>query len=443
MTIAKVKTKAEQALIEQFEAVAAALPGNAWLAALRKSAIGTFAALGLPHRRLEAWKYTDLRAATKDALPPAGKAVLDERRLAAALGPGLAGLQAVTYVFVNGRLASWSHGPLVADHPGITVTPLAKALALPDAALQSHFGAVNAPEDDAMIALNTAFASDGAVIRVKAGARLEVPVHIVMLSDPDTPAAVTTRNLIEVGAGAVVTLIESHVGAGSVARQTSHAVEIALGEAATLDHVKVLREGPSSQHVGTAMVRLGADATYRGFQFTASPGLARNQSFLRFAGEGGTVELNAAFLVRDRQHVDTTLVVDHAVPRCTSRELIKGVLDGEARGVFQGKVLVRPDAQKSDGKQMARALMLSPAAEFDSKPELEIHADDVVCGHGSTSAELDDEMLFYLRSRGIPAAEARALLIDAFVGEAIDTVRDDAVREALRGLATAWLEEAR
>src|SRR5690606_8282641 len=151
-----------------------------------------------------------------------------------------------------------------------------------------------------------------------------------------------------------------------------------------------------------------------------------NQIFVTFKGEGSKLDCSGAFLAANSEHIDTTLVVDHAVPRCESRELYKGVLDGRGRGIFQGKVIVRPGAQKTDGKQMAQALMLSPHAEFDSKPELEIYADDVICGHGSTSAEIDPEHIFYFRSRGIPEPEARALLIEAFVGEAIEKVEDEA-----------------
>jgi Fe-S cluster assembly protein SufD len=165
----------------------------------------------------------------------------------------------------------------------------------------------------------------------------------------------------------------------------------------------------------------------------------RNHLAAAFAGEGGSLDFAACFLGSDAEHIDTTLTIDHAVPGCTSRELIKGVLGGKARGVFQGKVTVRPDARKTDGKQMAQALMLSEDAEFDSKPELEILADDVVCGHGSTAAQLDRNLLFYLRSRGIPLAEARALLVESFVGEAFDRIEDERLREALSAMAVPRL----
>ena len=203
--------------------------------------------------------------------------------------------------------------------------------------------------------------------------------------------------------------------------------------------MKCTLESGGGVHLSNWLVDLGADADYRGFHFTAGTALARNQISVLFTGTGGKIDLSGAFLARGNEHIDTTLVVDHAVPQCTSRELFKGVLDGHARGVFQGKVIVRPDAQKTDGKQMAQVLMLSPDTEFDSKPELEIYADDVVCGHGSTSADIDEDLLFYCQSRGIPEAQARALLIESFVGEALEKVEREDVRDALTELARTWL----
>ncbi|MHA1572608.1 MAG: SufB/SufD family protein, partial [Alphaproteobacteria bacterium] len=194
-------------------------------------------------------------------------------------------------------------------------------------------------------------------------------------------------------------------------------------------------------HLENWLVDLGAHTTYNGFQFTSGCKLVRNQIGVAFKGENAQIDISGTFLVRGSQHVDTTLVVDHAVPHGTSRELFKGVLEDQGRGVFQGKVIVQPGAQKTDGMQMARVLMLSPDAEFDSKPELEIYADDVVCGHGSTSADLDLDLLFYCRSRGIPEAQARALLIESFIGEAIEKVERDDVREALAEFARQWLAE--
>ncbi len=201
----------------------------------------------------------------------------------------------------------------------------------------------------------------------------------------------------------------------------------------------VINNQDGSIHLGRTVARLGANANYRPFQLVTGEGLTRNDLNVTFRGQHSSFDLGAAQLLRGRGHADVTLVVDHAVPHCTSRELVKNVLGDQSRGVFQGKVIVRPDAQKTDGKQMAQALMLSPDAEFDSKPELEIYADDVVCGHGSTVAEIDPELVFYLQSRGIPRATAQAMLIESFVGEAIDKAEPEGVQDALRTLAQQWL----
>ena len=235
-------------------------------------------------------------------------------------------------------------------------------------------------------------------------------------------------------AGAKVTLIETHVGPrGAAAKaQVNAGTDIAVAEGADVAHIKCVADARrdhascdlgGADRQGRVLSRVSVDRRH--------DRLARNQVFATFTGEGAKLDISGCFLGRGSDHIDTTLVVDHAVAGCESRELFKGVLDGRARGVFQGKVIVRPDAQKTDGKQMAQALMLSPDAEFDSKPELEIYADDVVCGHGSTCTEIDPEMMFYLRSRGIPQSEARALLIDSFAGEAIEKIEREDIRDAL------------
>jgi Fe-S cluster assembly protein SufD len=278
--------------------------------------------------------------------------------------------------------------------------------------------------------------TDGAVIRVAEGARLAKPILVVHARAGREPRLITTRNTFDVGAGAEATIIEAHIALpGAAAGQANSLSRIAIGEAASLVHAKCTLDGEGTTHLGSWQATLAAGAIYRPFQLTAGTALVRNHLAVAFAGEGGRLDLAACFLGRGAEHIDTTLVVDHAVPGCTSRELIKGVLADRARGVFQGQVIVRPNAQKTDGKQMAQALMLSEDAEFDSKPELEIFADDVVCGHGSTAAQLDDNLLFYLRSRGVPPAEARSLLIESFVGEVLDKVEHEPLREALAAIA--------
>lgn len=439
MTIAAPKTQAEQALTRSFEAVAAKLPGGRAVADARKAAIGAFAALGLPHRRVEEWKYTDLRVALKEALPPAvgSEAAATQAQVDAALG-ALGRLEAHRIVFVDGV-----HAPPLSSAAGIdgvTIEPLAAALATAADSGGPGLLGKDAPGEEAVIALNTAFMTDGAVVGIAEHAKPAKPLLLVFARAGAEGRLVTTRNVLRLAAGARATIIEAHVSlAGAGPAQANTLTEVSVGDGAHLAHAKVTLAGEAASHLGTAMVTLGDEAVYRAFQLTAGTQLARNTTFVRFRGAGARLDLSGLFLGRGLEHIDTTLVVDHAVPECESRELFKGVLADRARGVFQGKVIVRPGAQKSDGKQMAQALMLSPDAEFDSKPELEIYADDVVCGHGSTAAELDEDMLFYMRARGIPPEEARALLTEGFIGEALDKIEDETVREAIGEVAKGRL----
>jgi Fe-S cluster assembly protein SufD len=437
MSVAVMKTKAEQGLAEAFAGVVDRLPGAAPVQEYRRAALATFAELGLPHRRIEEFKYTDLRVALKDARPPA---VLDQTAatladLDAALGP-LASVDADRIVFVNGR-----HRPelsRLAPASGLEVRPLALALAEAPQKVAERLTRLEAGHD-ALAALNTAYMTDGAVIRVADGAKLDRPILLVFAAAGKAGETATTRNVVAVGKGASATLVEAFVQLpGAVQGQINTLTDLAVGDGAAVTHVKAARV-PAQTHLATWQVSIGAEAQYRGFQQTESPALARNQIFVTFTGEAAKLDLSGAFLARGSEHIDTTLVVDHATPGCESRELFKGVLDGEARGVFQGKIIVRQIAQKTDGKQMAQVLMLSETCEFDSKPELEIYADDVACGHGSTSASLDPDLLFYCRSRGISESEARALLTESFVGEAIERVEDEAVRDALMSSAKDWL----
>jgi Fe-S cluster assembly protein SufD len=439
MTVAATKTKAEQALTQSFEAVAARLPGGRAVAEARKAAIGVFSALGLPHRRIEQWKYTDLRNALKEAMPPAtgelAKATAQEIDRAL---ESLGALDSVRVVFVDGF-----HRPELSSADriaGLEVTSLGAALAKSAFGEGEVLSRAVAPGQEAVIALNTAFMTDGAVVRVAEGVTVAKPLLVVFAVANRQGRLVTTRNNIKLAARARATVIEAHVALpGAAQGQVNALSEVTVAQDSQLTHVKCTLAGDAASHLATWMTTLGENARYRAFQLTAATGLARNSVFALFEGEGAKLDISGAFLGRGSQHIDTTLVVDHAVPGGESRELFKGVLADRARGVFQGKVIVRPDAQKTDGKQMAQALLLSPDAEFDSKPELEIFADDVVCGHGSTSAEIDEDLLFYMLSRGIPRAEARALLIESFIGEAIDKVEHERLREALFEMAKSRL----
>jgi Fe-S cluster assembly protein SufD len=432
------KTKAEQALTEAFEAVAGKLPGSVAVKERRAEAIGAFGSLGLPHRRIEEWKYTDLRANLKEALPPAihDETPLTIAELIVALGP-LAHVDAYRVAFVNGRHRAELDD--TSDAAGLDVATLGKTLASASANVADTLTKSDA--NGAIAALNAAFMTDGAIVRVADKATLAKPLLVVFVRAGSAKHSVSVRNFVSIGKGATATIIEAHVvlPGAAVDAQSNALTEVTVGKAATLSHIKVAVDEGKCVHLADWDVSLDADATYRGFQFSSGLGLARNEINVLYTGQGGKLDLSGAYMARGSEHIDTTLVVDHAVPACESRELFKGVLDGHGRGVFQGKIIVQPDAQKTDGKQMSQALMLSQDAEFDSKPELEIFADDVVCGHGTTSAELDPDMLFYCRSRGIPESEARALMIESFIGEAIDKVEHTEIHAALMTLAKNWL----
>jgi Fe-S cluster assembly protein SufD len=441
MTVQILKTKAETALTEAFAEIEAGLPGGNWLRQLRRAAIGAFTAEGLPHRRVEEWKFTDLRAQMREAFPIAtGRAKTPSAAaLKALVGDALPGadLSKVSAVFIDGAGVS-EQG--LSDLSDADSAFLAKLADHPPAWLETEISDVSGHVTEGTLALNTALFSDGAVIDIAKGRSIETPIALIFADGDNEARTVTTRNVVRVGAGAKVVLVECHL-ASDASRQVNTLTQIVVGDGADVVHVKLVASRAGSVHLGRTIAKLGANASYRPFQFVSGDGLVRNDISVTFRGQNSTFDLGSALLTNRQGHADTTLVVDHAVPHCTSRELVKCVLTDRARAVFQGKVIVRPDAQKTDGKQMAQALMLSPDAEFDSKPELEIYADDVVCGHGSTSAEIDPELIFYLRSRGIPLSEAQAMLVESFIGEAIDKAEPERVQDALRGLARAWLAD--
>ena len=436
-------TAAERGLQEAFARQALDLPGQGWVTRVRADAMRSFVARGLPTRRIEEFKYTDLRERLKETYSPATSASDVTRALIdAALGP-LAALDALRLVFVNGAFRADLSASV-----GLAATaelmPLAPLLAKAPAWLEDKFAPGHLGEETALTSLNTAFMSDGLMLKIKPGQNPGMPVLLVSARSGGEPSAIALRHVIAMEQGAQLTLVEAHVAlAGAAPKGLSNTLtDITVADGASLDHIKCALDGAAATHVSNWVAKVGAKAGYRGFQLTAGTGLARNDITVEMAGEGSRLDVSGAFLGRGTSHVDTTLVVDHKAPGSASRELFKGVLDERARGVFQGRIVVRPGADKTDGKMMARSLMLSEDAEFDAKPELEIYADDVVCGHGATAAELDRDLIFYCTSRGIPEAAARGLLIEAFIGEAIDKVEHEALREALMDVARGWLAGA-
>ena len=434
--VAVIKTAAETSLAQAFAQARDRLPGDEAILARRNSAFDLFAKQGLPHRRIEEWKYTDLRALMRDAKPLASPPDASAKARAKDAGRVLGDLDARRLVFVDGAFV-----PELSDlrelEAGLVVGSLAQALADADSVVAARLGKL-APASDAAVALNTALMGDGAVIRVASGATIERPLHLLFVAS-ERPAATFTRSLVTIDHGARVMLIESHEGPTASDYQVNAALELFIGDGAHVDHVKVIGEGTEALHVSTLAAAIGAHARFNTFSFISGGSLVRNQLFLRLDGEGTVAGIRGASLLKDRQHADTTLFADHIARDCQSREMFKSVLDNEAHGVFQGRIIVRRHAQKTDAKMMTQALLLSERAEADNKPELEIFADDVQCGHGATAGALDEELKFYLMARGIPPAEAEAMLIQAFLGEAIEGIEHAGLREALIESIAAWL----
>lgn len=428
------KTKAEQEYTDLFKAAADSLPGDEAVKQLRTEAFTRFEQQGLPNRRVEEWKYSDVKGAIKDAYALAATAELSDADIKSALG-SFADLDCYRIIFVNGRMVNDS----ATYGDGVDVQSLSAMFTENAAWVADHLGKpYEFPENDTPVALNTAFMADGITIRVSK--ELDKPLHIAFINTGTTNQAVTVRNLVDIAEGAKATIIEQYATLSETAFQTNVVTESKIGKEADLTHIKVQSENADTTHLSTWSASIAEKAKYSPFQLVTGAGFSRDQLYARFDGEHAAINYGSVYLGKGKQHGDSTLVVDHAVPHCESRELYKGVMANESRGVFQGKLMVKPIAQKTDGKQMAQALLLSETAEFDAKPELEIFADDVVCGHGATSGQIDEDLLFYLRARGIPKDEAMSLLIQAFTGEALELIEDEAINECLTDIVVAWLK---
>ncbi len=321
---------------------------------------------------------------------------------------------------------------------GLSIRSLREALEKGDAALQAQLLAPDT--SNPMVALNSAMMTDGVVIEIADGVVLTQPLHVVHIASGGAPAAMFTRSLLKLGKSAGATLVESYIAAeGATVYQAHDSLLVSIGDNARLDHVRLIEDSREAVNISSAVVTLGAHAHLNTFGMTSGSGVSRYQATIAFAGEGSKVETNGVNLLNGRQHADTTLFMDHAVPNCSSREIFRAVVDDRGHSVFQGRIIVQPKAQKTDAKMMTRALLLSDEAEADNKPELEIFADDVTCGHGATTGALDQSLLFYLRARGLSEKQAQALLIQAFVGEAIESIVNDDLRELAVGAAERWL----
>ncbi|MCX8132542.1 MAG: Fe-S cluster assembly protein SufD [Roseococcus sp.] len=421
-------TTGAEAFLGRFEGLRAQLPGGRtdWVAALRADAAAQFRAQGLPGRRVEAWRYTDLSPVAALGFTEALTLAEERPALPAARAPWRA-------VFVDGRFAAG----LSSLPPGLAARSLAADL---DAA-RGLLGALAEPLP--LVALNTMLFEDGLFLEVPAGAEggtlelLSIASH-TQEAQKGRPIAFHPRHLIRIGQGARLTLIETSLGPAAAAYLHNPVFEIAVAQGAQLTHVRLQQEGRAGFQLCTVLAAVEAGGTYDNFTLNAGGRLVRNEIHAALRGPRAACHMNGAQLVADGQHADTTTFLDHAAPDCASRQTYKTVLAGRSRGVFQGKILVRQAAQRTDGYQMNQALLLSEEAEIDAKPQLEIYADDVKCSHGATVGALDEAQLFYLRARGIPAATARAMLVEAFLSEAIEGVQDEAARAALDDAISGW-----
>jgi len=437
MNVAVAKTGTERRLSDVFALARGRLPGDGRVAEVRQAAIEVYERLGLPHRRVEEWKYTDLRALMREVLPlaplPDAAALLRAREALASIA--MAGAQKL--VLVDGAVVP-ELSDLGASAPDVTIRTLREIL--DDAANAARADLLLTETSDAMVSLNAAMATDGVVISIADGAHVAAPIQIVHIAVA-SGASAFTRSHVRVGNGARATLVENFVAAGGARGYQAHdAVILSVGDDVVLEHVRLMADAPDAVNITSDAITIGARSKLNMFNMTGGGAVSRFQGVIKMAGEGSELSVNGVNLLRGTQHGDTTLVVDHAVPHCTSREIFRAVLDDRARSVFQGRIIVRPHAQKTDGKMMTRALLLSDHAEAYNKPELEIFADDVTCGHGATSGALDETLLFYLRARGLPEKDAQALLIQAFIGEAIEPVGNDNLREFATSVAQRWLE---
>ena len=410
---------------------------NPWLKKLREDAFARFCETGFPTTHDEDWRFTNVSPIAKTAFQlPAGAQQVSREALAAYDLPGAA----CQLVFVNGRFARELSS--IRDLSGVRINGLADELSTNPAALESHLGRYLNLERDAFAALNTAFLNDGAYIHIAKGEVLEQPIHLLFVStSADAPLMTHPRNLIVAEDESQIAIVEDYVSLSGGTAFCNTATELVAGESAVVSHYMLEREHTDAFNVSTLRIQQARSANVSTHSILLGGGLVRNNVHPVLAGEGGECLINGLFIGAGKQHLDNYMLVEHAQPHCESRQFYNGILDGHAHGVFHGRIIVHRDAQKTDAKQTNRNLLLSDDAQIDTKPQLEIYADDVKCTHGATIGQIEENALFYLRSRGIDEASARKLLLLAFANECLDRMKEDVVRSYLEGLINRHLFE--
>jgi len=441
MTTTKLKPAGDVAThLAAAEAFANSAPGPEWLRTLRRNGVTHFTELGFPTPKLEDWIYCNVAPVTKLAFKPAtsADAGVTAKQLASFAFPGWTGS---CLVFVNGHFAS-TLSVLPAPQKGVTITNLAAALATGDQQVQAQLAHHAGLDASGFSALNTAFIADGAFISLAPNAVAAEPIHLLFVSAPDDTAnTAQPRNLIVAGANSSAKVVEHYVSLGGAAHFTNAITEVSVGEGAHVEHAKFQEENLEAFHIATIQTTLARDSRFLSHSISTGARLARHNINLVMTGQGVDCVMNGLYAVGGKQLVDHHTVADHAQPHCGSHEFYHGILGGSSRGVFNGKIFVRKDAQKTDAKQTSRNLLLTDTATVNAKPQLEILADDVKCTHGATVGQMNDDALFYCRTRGLGEVDARRLLTHAFASEIVNRITVEPVRDHLEQVLWARLEE--
>jgi len=411
-----------------------------WLLPVRKAGIASFAEQGFPKLSDEDWRFTNVAPIAKLNFSLAGQAVVNGAETKVLTDSVFAALPGHRLVFVNGFFSA-KLSTLKPVAGGVRIESLAAALAKDAALIEKHLGKYAHTAGNAFAALNQALFADGAFIFVPKGVTVAEPVQLIYISSAKISGETALpRNLIIAEANSKVTVVESYLTTASVAYLTNAVTEIIAGDNAFIEHVKVQDEAAEAFHIATIAGEFGRASNVNVHSFALGAKISRNNIRVKLAGEGLECILNGLYLTKDEQLADHHMIVEHAQPHCASHEYFNGILDDKSKGVFHGRIYVHPIAQKTDAKQTNKNLLLSDDATADTKPQLEIYADDVKCTHGATIGQLNDESIFYLRSRGMSKDTARQMLIHAFAGEIIERIKCEPAREVIDKLVWDRLE---
>ncbi len=416
--------------------------GQEWLLPVRQASMGRFAELGFPTTRDEDWRFTNVGpiAQTAFTLGSELRTELSPRQVEQFTISGVGDIQ---LVFVNGRYAASLSSPRSSGN-GLLVRSLAEAFRDDRDVLEQHLARYAAYHGDAFCALNTAFMADGAFVHVPRGKIIEQPICLLYVSTSSgVPIMTHPRNLIVLGEDSQAVIVEDYVSVTDEVYFSNVVTEVVVGQNCVLSHYMIERESKRAFNVSTLRVEQGRSSSVASHTVLLGGALVRNNVHPVLVGEGGECLINGLFMGTGRQHMDNFMRVEHASPHCDSRQFYQGILDGQAHGVFSGRIIVHKDAQKTDAKQTNNNLLLSQEAQIDTKPQLEIYADDVKCTHGATIGQIDENAIFYLRSRGIAEDAARALLLFGFANESLERMKVGSIRHHLEALVAKWLPEGK